>query len=134
MAQYVQLKYQTDVDVPDLSGPYIGRIRVLGQVTSLTIGSTTNDEPTADQNTTIPIRQHHIKRYGISARYVTIYRLQGDAPNQFREYRRIPILDPTKYVDMISQIAATIEYESQTDWILVGGTPERDRLLYGASA
>jgi hypothetical protein len=133
MAQYVSLKYQTNLELPDLSTEIIGRIRVLSQVTSLVVGSVTNTEPAGDQNSVFPIRQYHIKRFGIAARYITIYRLQGDSPNQFREYRRIPILDPNLYIAAISQIAATISYEGQTDWIMVGGTPERARLAYGRS-
>lgn len=133
MAVRVNLKYKTDLNLPDGSAAIVSRIQALSQITSLSVDGQTNDEPTVDQTSTIPVRFSHIRRYGITARHIVIYRLVGDSPNQYRSYRRIPILDPSIYVAYLSQIESEIDYEGQTDWILVGGSPERQHLVYGAA-
>jgi len=133
MATRANLKYQTDLKLPDGSTEQVSRLQALTQITSLSINGQTNDEPGLDQTSTIPIRFSNLRRYGITARHIIIYRLAGTSPDQYRTYRRVPILDPAIYVGYLSQIESSVEYQGQTDWILVGGSPERQHLIFGTA-
>jgi hypothetical protein len=132
MAVYSQLKYKTDLTTTDSSGPIVGRVRTLSQTTGLNVDGTPNAEPEEDQSYTSPIRITGSRKFGIIARHLVIYQLVGTSPNQFRSYRRVPILDPANYVLYISTIPSTIGYEGSNGWILVGGIGEKHHLAYGA--
>jgi len=123
--------YVSNLDEPADDTPIVGVIKVGGNTTNLNISGTQNTVPDGTaQNTTIPIRVSGTRRYGITARHIVIYRLVGTAPNQFRNYRRIVVPDPAKFVEYLSDIPSSIEYEGQDDWILVGGRGESYHLQF----
>jgi hypothetical protein len=64
------------------------------------------------------------RRFGVRARYITISRIQGIIPNQYRIRRKIPIFDPTFFNEILSNSGGTIAYAGVTDWVLAGTEPE----------
>jgi len=134
MAIKENVLYKTNLFAPDGSTPLVSYVRVDPQALTLQISDQTNDAPqSVDQSTTLPIRVTAGRRYGITARHVVISRLAGSSPNQYKVYRKIVVFDPDIYQQYLSLIASSISYESQTDWILVGGINEKYRLNYGAA-
>jgi hypothetical protein len=126
--------YESDLFLTGTTTNILGFVLCQTTAQALSIAGVTNDPPTAeDPNTSFPIRVTGTKKFGITARHIVIGRLAGASPNQYREYRRIPIFTSVYFDNALSEFAASVEYESLTDWFIVGGIAERYRLNLSAS-
>ncbi len=126
MTIYPLYKYESNLFVTSAADPIIGLIRLNPAASVISVESATNVEPDGDANTTEPIRATGTKNYGITARHIVISRLVDGQ----RVYRKIPILTPDFFIDILSTAAPSITFEGASDWILVGGMGERYRLHY----
>ena len=130
MTIYPLYKYESNLFIASAADPIIGLIRLNPASAALSVESATNIEPDGAANSTEPIRSSRTRFYGITARHIIISRLVSGQ----RVYRRIPILTPTFFIDILSTAAPSISFEGASDWILVGGMGERYRLLYAAGS
>lgn len=128
MTTYPLYKYQSNLFVASAADPLIGLIRLNPQAAALSVETATNVEPDGTANSTEPIRSSRTRFYGITARHIIITNIASGV----RTYRRIPILTPDFFIDILSTPAPSISYEGITTWTLVGGMGERYHLLYGA--
>jgi len=131
MASTVNLKYESELKLPDDSSNIIARVRVNEQSTLLAVSGTTNDEADGDPNSKIPVRVSGTRKYGIIARHLVITRVVTTGTDSFRSYRKIVIFQPSLFYTFISTIDSGIEYEGLDDWILAGAISERYHLLSG---
>jgi hypothetical protein len=130
MTIYPLYKYESNLFVTSAADPIIGLIRLNPAASVMSVESATNIEPDGAANTTEPIRATRTKFYGITARHIVISRIVDGQ----RVYRKIPILTPDFFIDILSTAAPSITYEGASNWILVGGMGERYRLHYAASS
>ena len=131
MTILVKTKYEASILLPDSTDPLISLFRVSSNVTGAVLDSLTNDPPTAEQNSTMPIRITSTRKFGIIARHLVISRIVGTGSSSFRLYRKVPVLQPNVYLTVLSQVAPDISYEGFDDWTLVSGSEERYNLPYG---
>lgn len=133
MAFKTTVLYQSNLTLPGSEDSLVGYVICSSQAELLTVVGVPNVPPEgAEPNTSIPVRVSGTRKYGITARHIVISRIAGTAPDQYRVYRRIPIFDPTFFSSILSEFAETVEYESLSDWTVVGGQAERYHLLLGA--
>lgn len=113
MTAFVRAKYAADDDT-------IHPIRLTPQVYASTSGS----EPTGAPTSKIHAKQSKSKReFGIRARYVTLGRTRGTAPDTFVEYANLPILTLAAFTSASYATGAVVTYKGQS-WTVVGSTPE----------
>ena len=108
-----------------------GKIRISAAALAFSVDGQANTPPdgvTADIQ--FPIHVSGTRKYGITARHIRIARISGTAPNQYRIYRTVPILDPINFTAFISAEAPTISYEGDSTWVIVGAQAERYHLFY----
>ena len=135
MAILTNVKYESNLVIPGDTDEVISVVRCSPLATGLTVGDYTNTPPSGDVNSSDVIRISGTRKLGITARHLVIYRLAGASPNQYREYRRVPIFQISNFNAILSNPPGTITYQSLDDWILVGGLHERYHLTFaGASS
>ena len=133
MAFKTTVIYQSNLTLPGSEDSLVGFVVCSSQAELLTVEGVPNAPPEgATPNISIPIRVSSTRKYGITARHIVIARIAGTSTDQYRVYRRIPIFDPTFFSSILSEFAGTVEFESLSDWVIVGGQSERYHLLLGA--
>ena len=131
MATLSDLKYETDLYLPDTTTPIVATIRASTATTGLEISGDANTETDSDINTIIPARVSGTRRYGITARHLVIYRIIGSGATAYRLYRRVPILQKESYISFISNPPVSVTFEAIPDWQIAGSIAERHHLAYG---
>lgn len=113
MPAYVRAKYQADDET-------VHPIRLTPQVYAVA----TSSEPAGAPNSNIHAKQSKSKReFGLRARFITIGRVRGAAPDTFSEYATIPILTRAAFDSATYTTGAVVSYKGQ-NWTIVGSTPE----------
>lgn len=113
MPSYARAKYQADDDA-------IHPIRLSPQAYAVASAN----EPAGAPNSNIHAKQSKSKReFGLRARYITIARSRGTAPDTFSEYANIPILTVTAFNSATYTTGAAITYKGSS-WTVVSATPE----------
>jgi len=125
--------YETNLFAPDGTTHLVSHVRTSANAKLLSIEGDTNDPPTeVDPTTTVPIRVSGTRKYGVTARHLVLSRLVGSSPNQYRIYRKVVIFTNDYFVQALSKLGQTVEYETFDDWAIVGGIQERYHLTLGA--
>jgi hypothetical protein len=133
MTTIVKEKYESDLDlITDAGTSLVGYVRCNTLATGLTVASTGNDAASGTLNTNIPFRVSSTKKYGIICRHIVIERLTTTDPVNLIERVRIPIFQPSVFVQYISQVGGSISYNGLSDWKLVGAQNERFHLFFSA--
>jgi hypothetical protein len=97
-------------------------IRIQPTVLTLTINDVANAAPDAGlilQTGLYAYATNKPRSKRLCARAITISRIVGTAPLQFRLYRRVPVLTVGTFISLRLDNPPTFSYQGQTDWTLV---------------
>ena len=130
VVQYGIYTYQSAIPDATSAGDedYGFLVRVQTEVLLLEINGTVNSVPDAELVTKLPLYARTgggKNRFGITTRAVVIKRLVGTSPLQFYLKRTVPWLQNNLEATIGESSPPAIEYQGQTDWILVGVREEK---------